>query len=248
MRSWLRGSIEGCADCATVFPTDPDQLQNTCISYNYQLNREHDDTRRVDKSISHHVLVVLCNPCWCLNGEAPISKIADTNDLQPSFCEALKPPSNPTTTPSPPQSPVTKAAMLSRQVFRSARAAAPQRALLRATPARSYAAAAAASEVQVPVAVFGVDGTYATALVRPSPPLLSDVLPPEVPIGAIRRCTLCWRIARRGLERSLTVASISSTRRPSSHRASTPRPRPSPTWARCSRRTPGCQACCRRRR
>ena len=59
--------------------------------------------------------------------------------------------------------------MFSRQVLRSVRAAAPQRALaLRTTPVRSFAAAAA--EVQPPVAVFGVDGTYATALVRHSNP------------------------------------------------------------------------------
>ena len=58
--------------------------------------------------------------------------------------------------------------MFSRQVFRTVRAAAPQRVLaLRATPARTFAAAAT-SDVKVPVAVFGVDGTYATALVRDS--------------------------------------------------------------------------------
>lgn len=56
--------------------------------------------------------------------------------------------------------------MFSRSVLRSVRAAAPQRALaLRATPARTFAAAAT-SDVKAPVAVFGVDGTYATALVR----------------------------------------------------------------------------------
>ncbi|KAF4969383.1 hypothetical protein FZEAL_10243 [Fusarium zealandicum] len=54
--------------------------------------------------------------------------------------------------------------MFSRQVLRSVRAAAPQRALaLRAAPVRSFAAAAT-SDVKPPVAVFGVDGTYATAL------------------------------------------------------------------------------------
>ncbi|KAL6855213.1 ATP synthase F0 subcomplex subunit OSCP atp5 [Amphichorda felina] len=52
--------------------------------------------------------------------------------------------------------------MFSRQALRSVRAAAPQRVLaLRTTSVRSFAAAA---EVQPPVAVFGVDGTYATAL------------------------------------------------------------------------------------
>lgn len=56
--------------------------------------------------------------------------------------------------------------MFSRQVFRTVRAAAPQRALaVRATPVRTFAAAAA-NESQPPIAVFGVDGTYASALVR----------------------------------------------------------------------------------
>ncbi|KAI0885295.1 putative oligomycin sensitivity conferring protein [Annulohypoxylon maeteangense] len=55
--------------------------------------------------------------------------------------------------------------MLSRQAIRSIRAAAPQRTLARA-PVRSYAAAAGASTqtVKPPVAVYGLDGTYATAL------------------------------------------------------------------------------------
>ncbi|KAH9907992.1 OSCP-domain-containing protein [Xylariomycetidae sp. FL2044] len=53
--------------------------------------------------------------------------------------------------------------MFSRPAIRSLRAAAPQRVLTRA-PVRSYAAAAAAQEVKPPVAVFGLDGTYATAL------------------------------------------------------------------------------------
>ncbi|KAJ4857510.1 ribose 5-phosphate isomerase A (phosphoriboisomerase a) domain-containing protein [Trichoderma breve] len=56
------------------------------------------------------------------------------------------------------------AAMLSRQVFRSLRAAAPQRAAaLSIAPVRTFAAAAA-SEPKAPIAVFGLDGTYATAL------------------------------------------------------------------------------------
>ncbi|KAI1418242.1 putative oligomycin sensitivity conferring protein [Hypoxylon sp. FL1857] len=53
--------------------------------------------------------------------------------------------------------------MLSRQAIRSIRAAAPQRTLARA-PVRSFAAAAAPQEVKPPVAVYGLDGTYATAL------------------------------------------------------------------------------------
>lgn len=54
--------------------------------------------------------------------------------------------------------------MLSRQAFRTARAAAP---VFRAPAAvRTYAAAAATeSSAQPPIAVFGVDGTYASALV-----------------------------------------------------------------------------------
>ncbi|KAK8107148.1 OSCP-domain-containing protein [Apiospora kogelbergensis] len=52
--------------------------------------------------------------------------------------------------------------MFSRQAFRAVRAAAPQRTLAR-VPARSYAAAPA-QEVRPPVAVYGLDGTYATAL------------------------------------------------------------------------------------
>ncbi|KAK7753858.1 ATP synthase F0 subcomplex subunit OSCP atp5 [Diatrype stigma] len=58
--------------------------------------------------------------------------------------------------------------MLSRQAIRSIRAAAPARTIARA-PARSYAAAApsaaaANQDVKPPVAVYGIDGTYATAL------------------------------------------------------------------------------------
>lgn len=56
--------------------------------------------------------------------------------------------------------------MLSRQALRSLRAAAPQRTFARSS-VRSYAAAAAATQdVKAPVSVYGVDGTYATALVR----------------------------------------------------------------------------------
>ncbi|KAK8093794.1 hypothetical protein PG997_000479 [Apiospora hydei] len=52
--------------------------------------------------------------------------------------------------------------MFSRTAFRAVRAAAPQRTIAR-IPARSYAAAAA-QEVRPPVAVYGLDGTYASAL------------------------------------------------------------------------------------
>ncbi|KAI1781029.1 putative oligomycin sensitivity conferring protein [Hypoxylon cercidicola] len=53
--------------------------------------------------------------------------------------------------------------MWSRQAIRSIRAAAPRRTLAR-TPVRSFAAAAPAQDVKPPVAVYGLDGTYATAL------------------------------------------------------------------------------------
>ena len=67
--------------------------------------------------------------------------------------------------------------MLSRQAIRSIRAAAPARTIGRA-PVRSYAAAPAAAapaspanqEVKPPIAVYGLAGTYATALVRTPPP------------------------------------------------------------------------------
>ncbi|KAI0439783.1 ATP synthase delta subunit-domain-containing protein [Xylaria telfairii] len=53
--------------------------------------------------------------------------------------------------------------MLSRQALRSLLAAAPQRAFAQ-TSVRCYAAAAAPQEVKAPVSVYGLDGTYATAL------------------------------------------------------------------------------------
>jgi F-type H+-transporting ATPase subunit O len=57
--------------------------------------------------------------------------------------------------------------MISRQaLLRSARTAAPQRALVGQT--RTFAAPASSDRVKPPVALFGLDGTYATALVRPS--------------------------------------------------------------------------------
>ncbi|UNI20156.1 ATP synthase F0 subcomplex subunit OSCP atp5 [Purpureocillium takamizusanense] len=55
--------------------------------------------------------------------------------------------------------------MLSRQALRAVRATAPQRALpMRAVPVRSFAAAAGGTEGQPPITVFGLDGTYASAL------------------------------------------------------------------------------------
>ena len=57
--------------------------------------------------------------------------------------------------------------MLSRQaLLRSVRIAAPSRAIL--SQSRGYAAAAT-ENVQPPIALFGLDGTYATALVRLCP-------------------------------------------------------------------------------
>ncbi|KAI0198717.1 OSCP-domain-containing protein [Astrocystis sublimbata] len=53
--------------------------------------------------------------------------------------------------------------MLSRQALRSLRAAAPRRTFAQSS-VRSYAAAAATQEVKPPVSVYGLDGTYATAL------------------------------------------------------------------------------------
>ena len=56
--------------------------------------------------------------------------------------------------------------MLSRQaLLRSVRTAAPSRAILSQT--RGYAAAT--ESVKPPIALFGLDGTYATALVRLCP-------------------------------------------------------------------------------
>lgn len=55
--------------------------------------------------------------------------------------------------------------MLSRQaLLRAARTAAPRRVI--ASQARFYASPAADQNVKPPVALYGIDGTYATALVR----------------------------------------------------------------------------------
>lgn len=78
--------------------------------------------------------------------------------------------------------------MFSRQVFRSARAAAPQRALALRAPARRSFAAAASDEVKTPIAVFGVDGTYATALVRLSRVSEGGCPSPKSPIGSLWSC------------------------------------------------------------
>ncbi len=68
--------------------------------------------------------------------------------------------------------------MFSRQaLLRSARLAAPQRALV--GQVRTFAAPAAGENVKPPVALFGLDGTYATALVRGFP--LLEPRPPRPP-------------------------------------------------------------------
>ena len=68
----------------------------------------------------------------------------------------------------PSSHPVPPVTMFSRQaLLRSARTVAPQRAFLGQT--RAFAAPAASQRVQAPVALFGLDGTYATALVRALP-------------------------------------------------------------------------------
>lgn len=78
--------------------------------------------------------------------------------------------------------------MFSRPAFRAVRAAAPQRTLAR-IPARSYAAAAA-QEVRPPVAVYGLDGTYASALVRP--PFSTRPVPTEEPFQSACIRSIGW--------------------------------------------------------
>ena len=64
---------------------------------------------------------------------------------------------------------------LRQAVLRTARAAAPKRAILGQT--RTFAAPASSEKVKAPVTLFGLDGTYATALVRA----------PDRPIGLFFR-------------------------------------------------------------
>ena len=60
-----------------------------------------------------------------------------------------------------------------RIVAQAARSATPRVPIASRTVFRSYAAAAAGQNVKPPVALYGVDGTYATALVRfPFPEVL----------------------------------------------------------------------------
>lgn len=122
--------------------------------------------------------------------KATTSKIADEpQSLHP------KPSPRPSKQPSQPNefppSAILSTAMFSRQALRTARAAAPVRVpAMRAMPARSFAAAANA-DVKPPVAVFGLDGTYATALVRTCPP--PCILSARVSIGRVN-----WRRNRNG--------------------------------------------------
>ena len=93
-------------------------------------------------------------------GASGISKIAE-EDSQTSF---LKTAARLHDTRGPSPYLISHPTMLSRQaLFRSMRAAAPQRAVIGQT--RSFAAAVSNEKVKAPIALFGLDGTYATALV-----------------------------------------------------------------------------------
>lgn len=93
---------------------------------------------------------------------------------------------------SPPSAAPSTIAMLSRQVFRSLRAAAPQRAFA-AVPARTFAAAASA-DVKAPIAVFGLDGTYATALVRNAS--CEEDFPPIFRNGKVANCVILFEMCQ----------------------------------------------------
>ena len=140
--------------------------------------------------------------------------------------------------------------MLSRQsLLRAARTAAPrQSAILSQT--RSFASPASTSDkVKPPVAVYGLDGTYATALVRypPTSParwlyrrLIGSSMPsfssdpPHLPIKSLVH-----------LGKTNTLP---STRQQSRPRPSSRPPRPSPHSTTSSPRTPSSPRSCRRRR
>jgi hypothetical protein len=184
----------------------------------------------------------------------PTPNLASNSKLNQAASESRT--SIPSTDPPPPI-----AAMLSRQALaRSVRAAAPTRALAaeslgRSTPSRFYAAAAAASSAdgKPPVAVFGLDGTYATALVRPSHPRKQVVVALWRPIGADRssRDLCCPAFSSFAADKFADMRYFAfrySTRPPPSPRASSPRPRLLTPWARCSTRTPSLPPSSRRRR
>lgn len=136
-------------------------------------------------------------------------------------------------------------AMLSRQILRSARTVAPQRAL--AAQARFYATPAAGENVKAPVALFGVDGTYATALVRPPPPASTTSIGLLERIRGVILMMSCCAARREpgflfrnrppsawsfGIANGRRLCVIShSTPRPSRRRRSSRRPRRSALWA-----------------
>lgn len=146
---------------------------------------------------------------------------------------------------SPPSAAPSTIAMLSRQVFRSFRAAAPQRAFA-AIPARTFAAAASA-DVKAPIAVFGLDGTYATALVRNASCEESRKTSFGTSNGQscqLRKVPMLQTSRELATPKKqpprkwLILASIFSTPRPPRLPPSMPPPRSSPSWAPSSRRTP----------
>lgn len=143
-------------------------------------------THKASPVMAHqpHLYGVVVAAFWCCffsRVEPPLPQAP-----KPRNCRTTKPPKESTsknhrkasrprtqkTAPRPPHCHLPRPSilpptMLSRQaLLRSMRTAAPQRAILSQT--RTFAAAAPAAEnVKPPVALFGVDGTYATALVWP---------------------------------------------------------------------------------
>lgn len=73
----------------------------------------------------------------------------------------------------------------SRALSTALRAGAPRTPIARAAWTRSYAAAAAPSSTKPPVALFGIDGTYASALVRFPPSQLAG-FPPGTSVPGIQ--------------------------------------------------------------
>jgi len=179
---------------------------------------------------------------WVLGvGASGISQIAE-QDSQTSFLKTVAR-LHDTRGPSPYL--ISHPTMLSRQaLFRSMRAAAPQRAVIGQT--RSFAAAVSNEKIKAPVALFGLDGTYATALVwLPTHPIdlqRASRTSIPIPIELQTDSTYLSRVANANMEAVLTRRSalftICSTRLPSRPRASSPPRRPSIPWPPSSRRTP----------
>lgn len=123
----------------------------------------------------------------------------------------------------PIQDPSPTVTMFSRQaLLRSARAAAPSRAI--ASQTRFYAAAAATESVKPPVALFGLDGTYATALVRHRAGSIASRRDPSTVWEMGRMQLMRWGRApagQRALKLMRHFVRINSTPRPSSPRLST---------------------------